>query len=554
MSLHPQALPPIPESTVAAARAAFPHGNRYIKMRDELGVFYSDQDFASLFPARGQPAESPWRLALVVVFQFAEGLSDEQAAEAVRARIDWKYALSLEIGDSGFDASILSEFRQRLVDGNAEMRLLDGMLERLKTAGLLKARGRQRTDSTHVLAAVRGLNRLECVGETLRHALNTLAVAAPEWLQGQLRPEWTERYGTRFDDYRLPKAASARETLAAQIGADGRRLLEAIFVAEAPAWLCEIPAVCLLLQVWRQQFYAVPSDQPMCWRKRDDSPPAAQMINSPYDPNARYSVKRDTHWVGYKVHLTETCDEDTPHLITHVLSTEATTPDFHAAAVIHPALAAKDLLPAEHLLDAGYVDAGMVVSSQGEHQVRVIGPVPLDNHWQARASLGFDVACFGLDWDARVATCPQGTASTKWSETHDSHDEPIINIRFDAQACSICPARDQCTHSAHGPREITIRPRPQYEALQQARRHQKTPEFKAEYQDRAGVEGTLSQGLRIANLRRARYVGLAKTRLQHVLTAAALNLRRLGDWLTEQPRAATRIPPFVRLTQATLAQ
>jgi hypothetical protein len=209
-------------------------------------------------------------------------------------------------------------------------------------------------------------------------------VAAPEWLQPHLRPAWTERYGTRFEDYRLPKAAAAREALAAQMGDDGRQLLEALFAAEAPLWLRNVPAVRTLQQVWIQQFDAVPSGEPMRWRKNEDAPPAAQMINSPYDPEARYSVKRDTTWTGYKVHLTESCDEDTPHLITHVVTTEASTPDWHAAAVIHPALAAKDLLPAEHLLDAGYVDSGVVVTSQREHQVRVIGPVPLDNHWQAR--------------------------------------------------------------------------------------------------------------------------------------------------------------------------
>jgi IS5 family transposase len=375
-------------------------------------------------------------------------------------------------------------------------------------------------------------------------------VAAPEWLQPHLRPAWTERYGTRFEDYRLPKAAAAREALAAQMGDDGRQLLEALFAAEAPLWLRNVPAVRTLQQVWIQQFDAVPSGEPMRWRKNEDAPPAAQMINSPYDPEARYSVKRDTTWTGYKVHLTESCDEDTPHLITHVVTTEASTPDWHAAAVIHPALAAKDLLPAEHLLDAGYVDSGVVVTSQREHQVRVIGPVPLDNHWQARAGAGFEVACFSLDWEARVATCPQGTLSRKWSETHDSHGEPIINIRFDAKACAVCPARSACTHSAHGPREITVRPRAQHEALQRARQYQKTPEFKAEYQARAGIEGTLSQGLRIADLRRSRYVGLAKTHLQHVLTAAAMNLRRLGDWWTEQPRAGTRTAPFVRLARA----
>ena len=221
MSLHPQDIPDVPPLTATTARAAFPHGNRYMTMRDELGAFYADQDFARLFPTCGQPAATPWRLALVLVFQFAEGLSDAQAADAVRSRIDWKYALRLELSDPGFDASVLSEFRTRVVEGQAEQQLLDTMLQRFKTAGLLTARGRQRTDSTHVLAAVRRVNRLVLVGETVRHALNTLAGAAPEWLKLQLEPACVERYGIRLDDYRLPQGQEARQALAAQIGADG---------------------------------------------------------------------------------------------------------------------------------------------------------------------------------------------------------------------------------------------------------------------------------------------------------------------------------------------
>lgn len=180
MSLQPQLIPPVPQQTVEVAKRAFRRGNRYMIMRDQLGEFYQDTDFAHLFAVRGRPGEAPWQLALVLVFQFAEGLSDEQAAEAVRSRIDWKYALSLELEDSGFDASVLSEFRSRLVAGQAETLLLDKMLEHFKAAGYIKLRGRQRTDSTHVLAAVRELNRLVFVGESLRHALNVLAVSAPD--------------------------------------------------------------------------------------------------------------------------------------------------------------------------------------------------------------------------------------------------------------------------------------------------------------------------------------------------------------------------------------
>ena len=518
-------------------------------MRDELGVFSTDQDFAALFPTRGRAAETPWRLALVLVFQFAEGLSDDQAADAVRSRIDWKYALSLELTASGFDASVLSEFRTRLIQGNAELRLLDARVARFKAAGLLKARGRQRTDSTHVLAAVRALNRLECGGETVRHALNALAVAAPDWLGPRLHPDWIDRYGSRFDAYRLPKAERERQALAEQLGSDGRALLTAVYAATTPAWLREIPAVRTLRQVWLQQYYAVASDAPMQWRVWADIPPAAQFINTPYDVEAHYSGKRTTAWTGYKVHLTETCDEDAPHLITHVETSAATAPEWHAPAIIHAALAEKELLPAEHVLDAGYVDTESLVTSRTEHEIRVIGPVPPDNRWQARAGVGFDIACFRVDWDAKRVICPRGQTSTKWSETHDRHGSPIINIRFSRTACQACADRANCT-SSDGAREMTRRTKEQHLALQEARQHQRTAEFKAEYATRAGVEGSLSEGLGMCGLRQAGYIGEAKTRLQHILTAAGLNLRRSGAWFADRPQAKTRIAPFVALAQA----
>jgi transposase len=550
MSLHPQAIPPVPENTVATARAAFPRGNRYMAMRDELGTFYADQDFAGLFPTRGQPAETPWRLALVLVFQFAEGLSDAQAAEAVSSRIDWKYALSLELTDPGFDASVLSEFRSRLVQGGAEQRLLDAMLERFKTAGLLKTRGRQRTDSTHVLAAVRQVSRLVLVGETLRHTLNTLAVVAAEWLKPRLQADWVDRYGHRLDDYRLPKGQAEREALASQMGADGRTLLSAVYAPEAPAWLRELPAVQTLRQIWLQQYEAVPADAPMRWRALADQPPAAQRIDSPYDVEARFGAKRTSTWLGYKVHVTETCDDDQPHLISHVQTTVATTPDFDAPAAIERDLAAKDLLPAEHLMDGGYVDAGLLVSGPTEHEITVTAPVTPDHSWQAVEDTGFDVAHFSLDWEVRRATCPAGNTTDKWSESHDAKGNPIINMRFKAKVCLACALRQRCTRSAGGPRYMTVRPRPQHEALQRARQHQQTPEFKASYAARAGIEGTISQGVRNCDLRRSRYVGLAKTHLQHILVAAALNIHRLGDWLLDVPRSQTRTAPFALLAQA----
>lgn len=547
MSVRAQSIPAVPEQTAAVARKAFAKGSRYMTMRDELGVFYEDMAFASMFAVRGRPAQTPWRLALVLVFQFVEGLSDEQAAEAVRSRIDWKYALSLELTDAGFDASVLSEFRTRLLTGNAEMQLLDTMLEHFKAAGHLKARGRQRTDSTHVLAAVRTVNRLILVGETMRYALNSLAESAGEWLKPRIEAEWIERYERRFDDYRLPKEKTKREALAAQIGADGRSLLSQLLAPQSPVWLRDLEAVRILHRVWLEQYVAVEEGETMRWREAEDQPPASQRIHSPYDPEARYGVKRTTTWLGYKVHLTESCDADAPHLITHVVTTPATTPDFEIPESLHAELAAKALLPSEHFLDAGYTDGELLAASQSQHQVDVIGPVTPDHCWQALAPDGFDVSCFSIDWERRRVTCPQGHVSQKWSHTHHRLGNSIINIRFPRAACAACPVRVRCTRSVAGPRHMTLRPRPQHEALQVRRRWQETPEFQALYQTRAGIEGTISYAVRNTDARRSRYIGLAKTHLQNVLCAAALNLCRIVDWLSERPRACTRTPAFVRL-------
>src|ERR687889_2323786 len=235
MSLRPEPVGEIPAETARVARAAFSKGTVVTRLRDAFDALYEDEDFRSLYPARGQPALTPGRLALVTVFQFLEHLSDRQAADAVRARIDWKYALGLELTDPGFHFSVLGEFRARLVAGQAEHLLLDTMLERFKARGLVKARGRQRTDSTHVLAAVHDLHLLELVAETLRAALDDLPAAAPDWLRGVARPAWFERYARRVEDYHLPKSQEKRAALAREIGADGFALLDALDEPAAPA-------------------------------------------------------------------------------------------------------------------------------------------------------------------------------------------------------------------------------------------------------------------------------------------------------------------------------
>jgi transposase len=251
MTLRPQPLPPVPETTVAAVQAAFPKGNLYVALRAEFGTLYDDQLFADVYPPAGRPVEvAPWRLALVMVMQYIEGLTDRQAADAVRRCMDWKYALSLELTDPGFDFTLLHDFRCRLLAHEAGQRCLDAFLAVCKARGWVKARGTQRTDSTHVLAAIRTLHRLECVLEAMHYALNQLSAAAPAWVQQHVPPAWDTRYSLRSDQARLPKDARKRETLARQIGTDGFQLLAWVQAADASLGLRDLPALEALRRIW----------------------------------------------------------------------------------------------------------------------------------------------------------------------------------------------------------------------------------------------------------------------------------------------------------------
>lgn len=549
MCLHPQAVPAVPAETARIARRAFPRGNPYLQMRDTFTALFEDTQFAPLFPVGGQAAEAPWRLALVTILQYAEHLSDRQTAEAVRSRLDWKYLLSLDLTDPGFDFSVLSEFRARLLAGSAELLLFETLLIRFREARLLHARGKQRTDSTHVLAAVRFLNRLETVGETMRHALNAVAELAPEWLRAHSRPEWVARYERRFEEQRLPESAAARELLAVAIGADGYALLTVIWAPEAPFWLRQVPAVETLRQVWLQQYACEPAPdgagERVRWRSEAERPPAPQRIISPYDPEARYGKKRSTTWLGYKVHFTETCEPDQPVLITDVQTTAPLAVDSESVGPIQAALARRDLLPALQTVDAGYMDAASLVSSQDRHQVDLVGPPLADTSWQAQAGKGFAARDFQIDWEGQHAVCPAGKRSIAWHEKEE-RGEPVIAIYFSRPDCAACPCRTDCTRAAAG-RRLTVRPEAEHRALQAARERERGEEFRALLACRAGVEGTHTQAIRRCGVRQCRYVGAAKTHLQHLLTGAALNFVRVAAWLAATPRAQTRESAFLRL-------
>jgi hypothetical protein len=496
---------------------------------------------------------------LVTIMQFRENLADRQAAEAVRARIDWKYLLSLELTDPGFDFSVLSAFRDRLLAGSAEELLLDKLLERCQELGLLTARGQQRTDSTHVLAAIRVLNRLELVAETLRAALNALATVAPAWLQAVSPLAWYERYSRRIEESRLPKAKTAREAYAHTVGEDGFLLLDALDAPGVPEGLRQLPSIAALRQTWQRHYErtpcapASPEASPkhrVRFRASRDLPPAAEGIESPYDVEARYRHKRDTQWTGYMVHVSETCDSTAPHLLTHVHTTPATVHEAQCTEPIQQALIEKSVPPQDHLVDAAYISSELLVHSRDEQGITLRGPTRPSQGWQTQVEGAYTLEQFAVDWNQQQVRCPQGHLSVAWWEHGGGQGSRPIIVEFDKHTCASCPVRPSCTRAKHTGRRLRLPPQGQYEALQAAQTWSASEEGQQLYKRRAGVEGTLSQGVRAFGLRRTRYWGLAKTHLQHVAIAAAINIDRIVAWLNERPRAQTRTSRFATLAPA----
>jgi len=541
----------VPELTEEVARAAFPKGNPYLTLRDNLGTIFEDEDFVDLFPEHGQPALPPWRLALVTIMQFRENLTDRQAAEAVRSRIDWKYLLGYDLTDPGFHFSVLSEFRARLLSGG-ETILLDKFLQRCRENGLLKERGKQRTDATRVLAAIRVMNRLELVGETMRAALNAIATEVPLWLRQVAPSEWYERYGRRIEDYRLPKSQEKRAAYAQRVGEDGFQLLDLLAEPNAPKEATSLPEVNTLRLMWDRHYSRDKekkdgnSPGQVRFKSNRELSKAAEAIESPYDTDARYRSRYSTNWTGYMVHITETCEEDDVHLITHVETTEATVHESQKTESIHQALVEKGLPPGEHLVDSAYIDAELLVDSRQQHQIDLIGPGRLNNSWQAKTEGAYDLEQFEIDWDSQVVYCPQGKQSGNWKDAFDNTGAPLIYVQFSSKDCQPCSVRQLCTRSKRR-RGMGFRPREQYEALQEARQRLETEEGRQLYNRRAAIEGTISQGVRAFGMRQTRYRGLAKTHIQHIATAAAINLERLIAWLDDVPRATTRTSRFAAL-------
>ena len=590
MCVQPAAWPE-PDPQIAAAIAAKYPGKRprplAVQVRDRLGQWLRDEEFAAAFGIRGRPGWSPSRLALVTVLQRAEKLADRQAAEAVRTRIDWQYLLGLPLDDPGFDHTVLAEFRARVADGGLEQVALDALLAKLAAEGLVKAGGKQRTDSTHVVAAVAALNRLELAGESVRAALEALAAAHPDWLAQRICvADWNRRYGTPMTSWRPPQSEARRDELAIAYARDGYALLEAVYDPSAPPWLRELPAVDVLRRVLLQNYTRTitAGGREVIKRREkepegDGLPPGHARIASPYDTDARWGVKREEFWLGYKLHVTETCDDPPPctcgpasaagqaaagsagegapvrghdkgcahlvfpNLITHVATTDATVTDNQMTTAICEDLARKNLAPGRSYLDSGYLSAAVVVSALTTWGIALIGPLLADTSAQARAGPA-----------TPAPTSPSTTTPRPSPARKARHQRPGRRAPSAARTRSwppsppatAAPAPPAACAPPAKRRQLTVLPRDLAEAQAAARAAEKTIPFQADYARRAGVEGTMHQAAS-HGARRARYRGLPKTRLDHVYMAVALNLLRLEAFWTGTPLDRRRTSHLARL-------
>jgi len=509
---------PMPEETGRVGKILLKENDPYRLIGDHLFEKWEEEEFADLYSHEGKPGYSPVILAFVSVFQYMEKLADRQAAQALRMRLDWKYALHLPLEAEGFDFSVLSEFRDRLIKGEAENRVFEKLVEQIRGMGLIKERGKQRSDSIAMLTKVRRLSRIEMVVETLRLAIVELVDTNREWCEEVLPPSWEDKYGERFIRQRYSE--KEWKEYEANIGDDGAWLLKRLIDGGAPAELQDLPAVQVLRTVWAQQFQEIQGQMAYKSLKKYDG---HTQIQTPHDPEALYSRKRRFEWLGDKVQVTETEDEGYPHIITDMVATNSNQTDYEELPLIQMRLIERQCRPSEHYVDAGYMSGPNLAYSQ-DLEIDLRGPLPEVVTPQDLLPDGITQTQFKMDPEKKIATCPQG---------HQAHNPSLTgntwSFHFPKKVCAACPLRARCCTGKGG---RTVGMNIHYELVQKARTRQKTETFKKDYhQHRSGVEGSLSALVRGNGIRVSRYIGQRKRNLQAVFTGCAANLKRTALWL-----------------------
>lgn len=546
--LKPKLLPPIPDETKRLGEALYAPENIYRQIGDVFADAIRDEQFAEMYSTLGQPALSPAVLSLVSILQFLEHLSDRQTIVMLRSRIDWKYALHLDLDFAGFDSSVLCEFRQRLGTQGAQRLIFESLLAKLKAEGLLKGRHLQRSDSLVIVSAARQLNRLELVVETMRLALEAIAERDAEWLGTRMPVDWLEVYGEWAQAERLVKETGERgqartRELMVSVGKDGFEVLDWL-AAGGPEWEQDPAAVTRLGEVWRQQFRRRAPDgiELSTPETRADDGVGGEMITTPHDEQVRYRAKGKGE-EGYKLHLTETADEQGPTLITDLDVVKLTEYEGDAVEAIQQRLIERDLAPEQHLVDRGYVDGTTLGESQ-RRGIELVGP--MRENWGGRVGGTqaeprgeepvepdegghLKASQFELDAERKVGTCPAGQASASWHERErkDARRAGIVMlyVSWSATVCRACPLKERCLNATSGGRRLQVNPNQQQ--IEQRRSEQHTAEFQRVYRRRAGVEATFS-ALRRSQGRRARYRGRDKILFQYAAAATAMNLRRVA--------------------------
>jgi transposase len=506
-------------------------GNRYRLFREKIWpkLLELGPKLDALYCAEnGRPAIDPVLLCGVTLLQFMEKVADRRACEHVVYHLGWKYALDLELDYDGFHSTVLVYFRDRLEDNQAERMIFDRILKLLVELGLVKKKGKQRLDSTHIVGYVKAMSWLECAMETLRLGLEALKAEVGK----KKRPEFWDRlwkfYVESNLDWRLSKTEQASRHR--QCGQDMRDLLEWIDT-EYPK-LCEREAVKLLRRVFDEQFEVVEGKLELATQR------PSRAVQNPHDPDAHYADKNTKQWTGYKVHVAETVDPQQPtqkkgvpadHFITEIFTTEAAQDEMAGLTeVLTREQQHHEITPQAMYTDAGYVTEDTLTQAE-QNGMELLGPTRPDPHKGA-----YNTDAFHVDVDKRQAVCPQGKLSTQCSRIKDTYmGTEYYRIEWGNQ-CDSCPVQKQCTRSKSGRRTLVVGLR--HDLVEQRRKEMKERGFSKNMHPRNGIEGTHSELVRGHALRRTKYRGLSRVGLSNYFIGAACNIKRYLNLLAFQMR------------------